>query len=216
MQTKRTSQGLLCLCLAAAELVGCHHAGFRKERAHEGDLPSITAEELFHVGLLHARRGDLLRAEQYLNAARYQGHDEPAVVYWLVRVCVSAGRYRSALGHAASYLRDHPANWELRLVVASIHEALGDFERAQIELESIVADEPVRPLPHYRLATLYRERSTAGWRAQPHLEAYLELAPNGPHAAEVGAALEDGLADRPAPAAIGDSNVDQTDAQGIP
>jgi len=137
------------------------------------------------MGLLQARQRDLLRAEQYLSAARSHGYDEPTVVYWLVRVCVAAGRYHSALDHAARYLRDNPANWRLRLVVASIHEALGDHERARRELEQIVSDQPTTPLPRYRLALLYSLHPSEQKRAVPHYEAYLALDPEGVHAAEV-------------------------------
>lgn len=173
---------LFATCVWA--LCGCHQGALRQETALD-ELPKVTSEELFQIGVLQARRGDLLRAEQYLTAARNQGFDEPTVVYWLVRVCVSAGRYHSALGHAVSYLHDHPSHWRLRLVVASIHEALGDFERAQRELENVVGTEPSHSLPRYRLAVLYRRQPSGFQSAVPHLEAYLELAPNGPHAAEV-------------------------------
>jgi tetratricopeptide (TPR) repeat protein len=163
---------------------GCHQARSAVRRSESDSLSLISAEELFRIGLFHARRGDLLRAEQYLNAAREHGHDEAATVYWLVRVCVSAGRFRSALRHSASYLRDHPDNWRLRVVVASIHEALGDFHEAQLNLERVVASKPGEALAHYKLALLYHRQTPLPERAGPHLRAYLELAPEGPHAAE--------------------------------
>jgi hypothetical protein len=53
----------------------------------------VTAEDLLFLAVSHARSGDLLRAEQYLSAARQRGHEEATVVYWLVRVCVAASRY---------------------------------------------------------------------------------------------------------------------------
>ena len=182
--------GSLLIAVIVWAITGCHQGVLRQETALENELPKVTSEELFQIGFLQARRGDLLRAEQYLTAARAKGYDEPTVVYWLVRVCVSAGRYHSALAHAVSYLRDHPSNWRLRLVVASIHEALGDFRRAQVELESIVDAEPSHSLPRYRLAILYRQQRSSAKRAVPHLEAYLDLSPHGPHAAEVRTLLE--------------------------
>jgi hypothetical protein len=45
------------------------------------------------------------------------------------------------------------------------------------------------PLPHYRLAMLYRSRHADQERAKLHLEEYLRLTPTGPHAAEVRSAL---------------------------
>ena len=126
--SERQSSVLVAGCLAL--IGGCHHATLRKGPDLQAELSSVTAEDLLSLAVSHARSGDLLRAEQYLSAARQRGHDEAAVVYWLVRVCTAASRYQSALGHAANYLRDHPKDWSLRLIVATIHEALGDGERA--------------------------------------------------------------------------------------
>jgi len=133
---------------------------------------------------VHARSGDLLRAEQYLSAARQSGHDDATVAYWLVRVCVAGGRYRSAVAHAVDYLRDHPSDWSFRLVVATLHEALGDTADAERELERITAAAPEMPLPHYRLAMLYRARVGEQERANVQLEEYLRLAPEGRYAVE--------------------------------
>jgi tetratricopeptide (TPR) repeat protein len=95
------------------------------------------------------------------------------------------------LGHADDYLRDHPSDWPLRFVVATIHEALGDVARAQAELERIVRVEPAMPLPHYRLAMLYRDRKADEERARAHLQEYLRLTPEGPHAAEARSVLSE-------------------------
>jgi predicted Zn-dependent protease len=172
-------------------LSGCHHATLHPRPDLQTELSTVTAEDLLSLAVAHARSGDLLRAEQYLSVARQRGHDDAAVVYWLVRVCVAASRYQSALGHAANYLRDHPQDWPLRLVVATIYEAVGDVMRAQSELEHIVGAEPAMPLPHYRLAMLYRTRQADQEHAKLHLEEYLRLTPTGPHAAEVRSALSE-------------------------
>ncbi len=185
MQATLVNHNVAWLVVVALLVCGCHH-GTRTSRPSSSDeTHAITAEDLFRAGLYHAHRGDLLRAEQYLSAARERGHDAAATVYWLVRVCVSAGRFHSALRHSASYLRAHPDSWGLRLVVASIHEALGDFPEAQLNLEDVVASKPRDALARYRLALLYLHRTRLPDRALPHLTAYLELAPDGPHAAEV-------------------------------
>lgn len=185
MRVMTASRAALCITSASLFLGGCQHAAIRGGADVRNEAPAITPGELFEVGLLHARQGDLLRAEQYLSAARNHGYDEPTVVYWLVRVCVAAGRYHSALDHAARYLRDDPANWRLRLVVASIHEALGDFPRARVELEHIVRAQPNLPLPHYRLAMIYSKQASEMDRAASHFNAYLALDPHGRHTAEV-------------------------------
>ena len=189
-QARRSSRMLgLFLVSFAAMVTGCHHATLHQGPDLQAELTTVTAEDLFLLGVSHARSGDLLRAEQYLSAARQRGHDEAATVHWLVRVCVAASRYQSALAHAADYLRSHPTHWSLRLVVASIYEALGDVARARSELERIVRGEPERPLPHYRLAMLYRSRDADRERAKAHLEDYLRLNPQGLHAPEVRSAL---------------------------
>ena len=171
--------------------MGCQLPALSRGPDLQAELSTVSDDDLLFLAASHARSGDMLRAEQYLSAARQRGHDDVAVVYWLVRVCLAASRYRSALGHATRYLRDHPSDWSLRLVVATIHEALGDPTSAQFELEQIVRAEPSMPLPHYRLAMLYRERWTDHERARGHLHEYLRLTPDGPHAAEVRSALSE-------------------------
>ena len=186
----RSTRLLYATCFAVA-LCGCHQRALGRPALLDNELPAISSEELFQIALLQARRGDLLRAEQYLIAARTQGYDESTVAYWLVRVCVSAGRYHSALGHALGYLRIHPSDWRFRLIVASIHDALGDSARAQAELKTVVEAEPASPLPRYLLAMVYRQQPVTSGDAVPHLEAYLDLDPNGPHAEEARAILEE-------------------------
>ena len=190
MRHRRLMYGALTL-LWVATLGGCHHAAFQQRPELHAELSTVTVEDLLFLAFSYARSGDLLRAEQYFIAAHQRGHNEPAVVYWLVRVCVAASRYQSALAHAGSYLRDHPADWSLRLVVATIYEALGYVARAESELERIVAAEPLMPLPHYRLAMLYRDRRSQPQRARAHLEKYLRLSPQGPHAAEARSVLSE-------------------------
>lgn len=190
VRTTSKALGLLLLpCLSVVN--GCHHATLHQGSELQAELTTVTAKDLFLLGVSHARSGDLLRAEQYLTAARQRGHDEASAIFWLVRVCVEASRYRSALSHAAQYLRDHPTHWQLRLVVASIYEAIGDLARAESELEHIVKVAPDRALPHYRLAMLYRTREDDRGRTRAHLEQYLKLTPRGPHAAEAHSVLNE-------------------------
>jgi len=185
VRTMLSSRTLLQVAVASVLLGGCDHSAVRRGADTRIEVPAVTSDELFEIGLAQARQGDLLRAEQYIVAAGNRGYDEPTVAYWLVRVCVAAGRYHSALDHAARYLRDDPSNWRLRLIVASIHEALGEFDRARLELQHIVSARPDSPLPHYRLAMIYARQASEMQRAAAHFEAYLALDPEGQHAAEV-------------------------------
>jgi Flp pilus assembly protein TadD len=153
-------------------------------------VPPPTREQLFEVALFHAQRGDFFRAEQYLVASRLHGHEDEATTYWLVRICVSAGRYHAALRHAREHLRRNPGNWRLRLVVASIHEALGEADEARRQLDGVVQTAPGRALPHYRIGMLDGASRENRERARAHLERYLALAPEGAHADEARAALQ--------------------------
>lgn len=185
----RTSIGFGLVYLLAS-LTGCHRSVAFRHSHHPNDaVVSVDSEQLFTVGLHYAAQGDLQRAEQYLIAARRQGYDEAIVVFWLVRVCISAGRYQSALNHATTYLRKRPNHWPLRLVIASIYEALGDVGRARLELEALLEAEPHEALPHYRLGMLYYRQHFPPELVSRHLKAYLRLAPSGFHGAEVTSTL---------------------------
>lgn len=168
---------------------GCYRSSIKPGSNLGSELSALTGQDLFRLGVSHAASGDLLRAEQYLSAARQREYQPREVVYWLVRVCIAGSRYRAALNHANDYLRGSPDDWSMRLVASSIHEALGEISSAERELERIVEAEPARPLPHYRLAMLYQRREIDQIRATTHLEAYLRLTPHGPHASEVRAVL---------------------------
>lgn len=170
-------------------LLGCSHLGVRDSSGVPEELRTISGEDLFREGVAYAFRGDTLRAEQYLRASMQKGYSSESVVAWLVRVCVASSRYQAALSHATAYLRTNPYDWWLRFVVANIHDALGDVEGARAELELVVQAVPDRPLPHYRLAVLYRECLRNHELSTPHFRAYLRLEPGGPHAAEARAIL---------------------------
>ncbi|MEM8606791.1 MAG: tetratricopeptide repeat protein [Myxococcota bacterium] len=149
----------------------------------------VSARDLFEEGVWHAAKGDSLRAEQYLSAARDRGFPSNEVVPWLVAACVASSRYRAALAHAARHLRQHPSDSSVRLVVANIYDALGDFGNARIELQRIVEEDPKNALSHYRLGLLYEERFQAHELATRHLSMYRQLDPKGEHVAEVEAIL---------------------------
>lgn len=133
-------------------------------------------------------RGDYIRAEQYLVAAMERGHPSHEVVPVLLDACVRGRRYQSALDHAAAQLRRTPEDWRLRYVVATLHESLGEREKARLELERILVGDPSFANAHYSLALLLSSAGDhQGGRA--HLSRYLELDPDGIYAAEARARL---------------------------
>ncbi len=196
--TARPETRLVGICFVLL-CSGCSHAGLHHSSGLSEELTVISAEDLFKEGVAYAFRGDTLRAEQYLNAAKQRGYDPEAVVIWLIRVCVASSRYQTALTHATLFLRQNPSHWWLRFVVASIHDAFDDVERARSELELVVESEPERPLPHYRLGLLYHERLANQQLSKLHFHEYLRLDPHGPHADEVRAVLAEQFASESGP-----------------
>lgn len=172
-------------------LASCHRDARPSAVAdEEAPLASVSAEQLYELGVAYARRGDMVRAEQYISSAKDRGYSEAETVTWLVRISVASARYNSALGYAEPYLRRHPDDWSLRFLIGNIHDALGDSERAKQEFERVVREAPNEALPHYRLGILYADSFKQYDAAIPHFRRYLELAPEGRHAAEVRSLLD--------------------------
>jgi Flp pilus assembly protein TadD len=144
----------------------------------------ITAENLFDRGRQYAASGDLLRAEQYFTTAIEAGYDDDEVFPHLLDACIRSARFHSALSYAQPRLQNHPNDWRLRTVVASLHIATGNPSSAVRELERVVEQQPEAPLAHYLLAVVHRDEGGAPEEAKVHFERYLALAPDGEHAEE--------------------------------
>ncbi len=173
--------------VAAALLSACAHAP--QAGAPPADpLDRIGAPELFELGLEYRRRGDFVRAEQYVSAALKRGYPEARALPVLIGACVASSRHRTALAWALPYLERRPGDWRLRYVVATLFLAVGDERRARSELEQVVATQPDAAAPIFALAEL----SAAGHddeSARRYYVAYLDLVPDGPRAASVRAWL---------------------------
>lgn len=152
-------------------------------------MDNVSGPELFNRGLSAARRGDLLRAEQYLVASVQRGESERRVLPYIVDVCIAGGRYRTALGHALPYLDRTPTDWRLRFLVATIYAGLGETIASKRELNTVLTANPNHAAAHYLLGTLMRPVEAERATAELHLRRYLELEPEGPHADEVRASL---------------------------
>lgn len=178
----------LSLGLALA-LLGCGAAA-REERPPMPDpLAEVPAEDLYGHAAALAARGDASRAEQYLVAAIERGYDRGEALPLLIEVCVAANRLSQAVAHAEPYLREHPEQWPLRHVVATLYLGLGRVDDAQRELERVVTEAPDAPMPRFHLGMLLYETRQDRDAARPQLERYLELDPDGRHAAEARSVL---------------------------
>jgi len=149
-------------------------------------VPASSAEQakvLFQRGREAAERGDSVRAEQYLSLALERGYDAGRVLPVLLRVCLASSRLRAALDHAEPYLRDHPEAEALRYLVATIHAGLGQTDEARLALEQLLRTNPNSADAHYLLGILDADGHVPS--ALAHFRAYLDVAPQGEHAAEV-------------------------------
>lgn len=143
-----------------------------------------AAEQMVEKAEAFANAGETIRAEQYFSAALDMGAPPHQVLPRLVSVCVRAGRFRSAVAHAAPYLRQEPENVELRYLIATLYSGLGEARRAKRELELVLARDP-RHTPALRLAGDLAVTRGDYDAAVQLLGAYLELEPNGPEATRV-------------------------------
>lgn len=181
---------LCSIALVISLACGCASQASPKEPAPADPLADAPAETLFQRGVELRRAGDFIRAEQYLAAARDRGYDEAKVVRELIGVCIDGSRYQAALRYALTYLSDHPEDWALRHLVGSLYLATGDLEHALPELQRVTAEKPNEPEPHYTLARAYAEELDRPEDASASFRTYLQLAPDGKHAAEARAWLQ--------------------------
>lgn len=183
----RSAIAVLCLALA----IGCGAArGTESEEPEADPLDSVSGEELYRRGVLLARAGDFVRSEQYLAASMERGVPEAQVLPTLLAVCIEASRLAAALTYAEPYLAQHPREWSLRMLVASIQMGLGRHQVARAELERVLADAPEEPPEaHYFLGVLLRDELEDVEGAREHFRRYLALAPDGNHREEALALL---------------------------
>jgi tetratricopeptide (TPR) repeat protein len=130
-----------------------------------------------------------VRAEQYLELAMQRGYDRRAVLPVLLSACVSSMHLRAALGHAESYLLEHPEDDGLRYLVATIRIGLGQRRDAELELERLIRRSPDNADAHFLLGLLHADDDVAS--AEEHLRRCLAVDPHGRRAAEARSRLSD-------------------------
>jgi hypothetical protein len=178
----------------ASVTVGCGGASSQGTVSVIHDpLEDTSAQQLYDAGIEMADAGDFIRAEQYLTAARDHGYPEDQLIQPLIGACVRSSRMSAALSYAEPYLEHHPEDWRLRQLVATIQMGLESNEAARLSLEHVVRDVPEEPVPHYMLAVLARDALRDDVIMREQFSRYLELDPEGTHAAEARDALGVGL-----------------------
>jgi tetratricopeptide (TPR) repeat protein len=188
--------GASALGFAALCLPGCGPGSARHGTVTTPSAPD--AAQLYAAGAVFAARGDDVRAEQYLNAARRAPTDDRRVLPALVALCVRASRLRAALGYALEDLRQRPEDFRLGFLIASLHAALEQPADALRMLERVVQLRPDWPHAHYLRARLYRDSFADYVGASLAFRAYLQCTPAAllPHEAQEARAF---LALHPAP-----------------
>ena len=172
-------------------LVACGPSLATEAEEPPGDpIADVAAEDLFQMGVVQARRGDLIRSEQYIGAAIARGFPKQQALPILLRVCVAGSRLRAALAHAEPYLIDHPEDWALRYLVASIQLGLGDLEEARSSLDRVIETAPEEASPRYLLGVVLAKSGENG-EARRRFEQYLEMAPEGEQAVAATEALSE-------------------------
>jgi tetratricopeptide (TPR) repeat protein len=146
------SKSLHLLPLLMALGVGCANGPRPQPAVPETDAPS--RQELVRLGREAARRGDSVRAEEYLNLAIEQGADRRQVMPLLLDACVRSSHLRAALNHAEPYLLDHPEQDRLRYLVATIDLGLGQIAAAKRELGLLLQRSDNNADAHYLLGVI--------------------------------------------------------------
>ena len=182
---RRACSLLVAFCVLGITANGCAHVS---APASEPERP-LEAEQLLVVAGAAEQLGDRLRAQQYLMSALRAGAEPRRVLPWLLRLYVADSQYRLAIDTTREYLRVHPRDTGMRMLLAGLYEATELEVGALEQYERVIASAPDEPRAHFALASLLRERGREPGRADEHFRAYLSLDPRGENADEARAAL---------------------------
>lgn len=197
------ASSLALLLMAGVALSGCATPGKQAEQQIRELQKENDAKTLLERGRAFAFVGDQTRAEEYLAAALNAGADPRDVMPLLMEVCVKTGRFRSAIQHGETQLRQHPNDIRTRLMVGALYAAINDPDHAREHLERVIE----KPLPrqdghaaphtppekvageaHYLLGVVARDDHDPV-RADKHFREYLRIEPNGSHVEEARGSL---------------------------
>lgn len=130
-----------------------------------------------------------MRAEQYYTQALAQGAREDDVLPRLLSAYIRDRQYQLAAQRVEDYLRRHPEASELRLLLAALCEALGNYRKAVLQYRAVLHSKPEYAEAHFALASALLSEGHDRTQADAHFRTYLALEPSGAHAVQARAAL---------------------------
>lgn len=153
-------------------------------------------ERMLELGRAHRKSGDATRAEQefasVLENKRASDEQRRAALRELLATCIEAQRFRVAIDYAEPELRKQPNDVALLRLVASLAVAVGEGLKARELYERLLAIAPSDAESELALARVLRDSFADRPGASEHFERYVQLAPNGLHAGEARAYLQEG------------------------
>lgn len=153
------------LSIIPALALGCAVGSHTKPP--NADVPTQvmqSATGLVARGREAVKRGDAVRAEQYLSMAIDAGADSREVMPLLLEACLASSHLRAALNYAEPYLLDHPQDDALRYLVATIHLGLGQAVPAKRELRLLLERDGINADAHFLLAIIESEGDASAAR----------------------------------------------------
>jgi tetratricopeptide (TPR) repeat protein len=175
-----TTAGIAIALVWAAGSFGCAAPQSKMQEGVAVMKAESAPDQLAARGDSFASLGDMTRAEQYFVAALRSGGEPARLVRRLIAVCVADGRYPVALDYAEEYLRNHPADVDVRFAAATLRIAIGDEKRGREELALVLAARPGFADAHYALALLDKGKGDV-MAADAQFRAYLAASPDGAH-----------------------------------
>jgi tetratricopeptide (TPR) repeat protein len=188
----------LVFALAALPAAGCAGAAQSQrppelEAAYQRmEREPNRSEPYLELARIYFRRGDYLRARQYLTLA--EGHpikDQDGAFRLAVMISVRAGQFDEAIGRCRRQLEARE-DAHVRLLLASIFEATGRWSDAELERKLVLSAWPDDPHQIIEMARFYQRstRPDSAERAAELYRRYLASMPAGPDAPQARAALQ--------------------------
>lgn len=156
------------------------------------DAPTKSRGYL-ELARLYFKRGDLLRARQYLTLGErlpIPANEELAAFRLGLVISVRGGQHDEAILRSRRYL-ERREDLEVRTLLATLLEGIGRIEEAELERRHILATNPSDPHQVIELARFYHRLpgKSREEQAVTLYKRYLEKAPLGPEAPQAKAAL---------------------------